>query len=142
MEYHSQVKVTGIQHFPDGREDCVEYITSGTLVSQPEGRFKLIYEEPANGESDKVKTLVSVEGEKVTTHRWGEPEYKLEYEAGKVFEGLYKVPYGVWKIKIVTHNLEYNLTAHEGRIRLKYDLFIEGNNISRNSMEIIIKEAH
>lgn len=135
-----QIRVLGIQQFPEGEEDRIEYMGPGEYIIR-NGAPLLRYREQLGESQGDVTTLIRVLADKVVIHRWGGLSIKQEYQVGKQWEGLYHTPHGTVSMGILTRAISHCLTEAGGRIRLEYDLFLESRFASHNSLEIVIGQT-
>lgn len=137
-----EIEIRGKQIFPDGSSDSINYQTAGVLFIHPQG-FHLSYEEGKEEGMSGVKTLISAEENKIKLIRWGEADLKQEFEKDRICSSLYITKQGNLQMSILTKDMEHSLTAGGGHIRLEYDLFIEEEPVSHNTLivRIVMKEA-
>ena len=131
------LKINGTQHFLDGSVDEVTYETQGSFYIRGEG-YHIAYEESKEKGMQGIKTLMRIEQDKITLHRWGEADLKQQFQRGVMHHSLYQTKQGVLKLSIFTKDLEHSLTADGGHIRLEYDLFLEENLTSHNTLAMKI----
>lgn len=121
--------------------DDVELITSGNYYEK-NGKKYIIYEESeVTGFGEGIKTMLKIDGDKVTMTRGGERGTIMEFEAGKTHLGHYETPFGSFTVSTITDRLRVALKETSGEIDIDY--FVDVNNVpqSKNSLSVKIREA-
>lgn len=133
------INIKGTQGF-ETDSDVIELTTYGTL-SQRDGKFLISYEE--NEEPNGViKTLVKAEGnEKVVMKRSGQIESNLTVEKGKRNRCFYAIPQGNLMLGIFGESITNTLNENGGKLTMSYTIDIENGLVSRNIVEISVKEV-
>ncbi|WP_328812357.1 DUF1934 domain-containing protein [Paradesulfitobacterium ferrireducens] len=138
MQSKALITVEGRQNFPDGDEHALEFVTVGTYHRRKEAYY-LVYRESEITGMEGVTTSLKVRGQRVTLNRVGPVKLKQEFEHGVLHRSTYITPYGELWLSILTASVEIDLTAQGGHISLKYDLFVDDELVSHNSLRIRIK---
>ncbi len=133
------IQINSAQAFEDGADDSMELITKGTLHNR-RGNYYIIYKDTAVTGMEGVTTSLKVDGSKVILNRMGSVDHKLTFEEGVLHGSTYVTPHGSMFFEVYTQNMEINLTEQGGNITLKYSLFSQEQLLSRNILEITIKE--
>ncbi len=125
----------------DGESDVIELSTVGTLCEK-DGKYLISYEENETLKTDNVKTLVKTEGNsKITMIRSGGIDSRLVIEKGRRNTCFYSIPQGELVLGIFGETIENTLGANGGRVRMSYTIDIENSVLSRNTVEISVKEV-
>ena len=103
--------------------------TSGAypgLYEYEDGRARLEYEE--SGEGGTVRTVITLDGKKMTVERHGAVESCFEFEEGRVHESVYSVvPYS-FDATVKARRIRTECTDEGGRIDLLYNMRIGGQD--------------
>ncbi len=133
------INIKGTQGFED-TSDIIELTTYGTL-SERDGKFLISYEENEE-QSGVIKTLVKAEGnQKVIMKRSGQIESNLTVEKGKRNRCFYAIPQGNLMLGIFGESIVNTLSDNGGKLKMSYTIDIENGLISRNTVEISVKEV-
>lgn len=125
----------------DGDDSIIEMSTLGTLCIR-DGKFLLSYEENETLKPHTVKTLVKAEGEnKITMIRSGGIDSRLVIEKGKRNTCFYSVPQGELVLGIFGQEIVNSLNDSGGKIKMSYTIDIDNSILSKNTVEITVKEA-
>ena len=90
------------------------------------GRVRLEYDE--SGEGGNVKTVIGIDGVKMTVERHGAVESRFEFEEGRVHESVYSVvPYS-FDATVKARRIRTECTEDGGRIDLLYNMRIGGQD--------------
>lgn len=135
------ISIKGIQGIDD-QTDTVEFITDAKFGIK-DGNFFISYDE--SGMLDKgedVKTKIYIKGEnKVLLKRSGTINSRMLIEKGVRNSAFYSTPIGELTIGIFGEKIDFNLDEKGGNIDLKYTIDSDLRLISRNSVNITIKEV-
>ncbi|MCE5287248.1 MAG: DUF1934 domain-containing protein [Pelosinus sp.] len=136
------VTVTGTQTDADGEENCIE-LTTTARYWQKNGVEYIIYHESAVSGLEKTTTALKVYPERVALVRMGGIEQKQEFKVGEKSLSTYITPYGVIKMGVMTNKLDVFFSEAQGTvgtIDIRYDLEIDGQWQSANSLTITVRE--
>ena len=100
----------------------------------------ITYHETALTGMEGVTTLLKVLPDRVVLVRMGTVEQKLEFASGETCEGPYITSFGRFSMGVRTHALEATLTDRTGQIDICYDLTLDGQWFSANTLSISIQE--
>ena len=141
MQRNVTIQINGKQKYQEEHEDQQELMTVGTSYER-NGVFYVVYKE-CDSESTGVEgitTFLSVKDGLVVLNRQGAVDYRQEFKKGVLNHSAYITSCGKLWLSVMPHKVEYDLTAHGGRITLEYDLFVDDNLVSYNELLINIKE--
>ncbi len=136
------IDIKGIQGIDDNT-DTIEFTTDGRFGIK-DGEYYISYEEGQlyDVSSDCVKTKLFIkENDTVLLQRSGALKSKMLIEKGKRNTCFYSTVAGDLVIGIFGEGLNYNLTPEGGSIELKYTIDSDLRVISRNSVNISIREV-
>ena len=123
-----------------GSEDSIELFTAGSYY-QKNGTNYIRYTEQGEG-MENIKTTVKVEGdERVTVMRRGERPYELILQKGERRHSVMDTGYGEMLLGISGTKIRSDLNEKGGNLRLEYMLDINNILISRNTLEISVKDS-
>lgn len=136
------IDIKGVQGLDD-QTDTIEFSTVGRFGIK-DGEYYIAYDEGQLFDSgDAVKTKLFIKpDDTVILQRNGSITSKMVIEKGKRNTCFYSTPIGELVIGIFGERLEYNLTEKGGKINLKYVIDSDLRVISRNSVNISIREEN
>ncbi len=134
------ISIKGTQGI-DGESDVVEFTTEGRLGIK-DGKYFLSYEEGKLLEGAEVKTKMLINSpQSVVLQRTGDINSRMEIIKGERRTCFYSTPVGNISIGIYGEELDINLSEFGGSIRLAYTIDSQLKTISRNKVEIKVKEV-
>ena len=133
------IHVKATQKGDDEYTDCIEFFTAGSFYHK-NGSHYIRYTEQGDG-MEKVNTTVKVEGDKrVTVMRHGAQRYEIVLTKGERQHGFYNTGYGDLMLGISGTKIHSELSEKGGSLRLEYMLDINNVLVSKNTLEINVKE--
>jgi uncharacterized beta-barrel protein YwiB (DUF1934 family) len=133
------IEIKGTQNYGED-SDVTTFTTNGSL-EEKDGVYTLCYDESEMIGAKGVKTLLTIEnGTKMTLCRTGGMESRMVVEKGRRHSCLYNTPQGDFVIGIYGETLMSNLNAQGGKIYMSYTIDVNSGLISKNIMEIKVKE--
>lgn len=135
------ISIKGIQGIDD-QTDTVEFITDGRFGIK-DGNYFISYDESGIlDKGEEVKTQIHIKGEnKVLLKRSGTINSRMLIEKGVRNQAFYSTPIGELTIGILGEEIDFKLNEKGGNIDLKYTIDSDLRLISRNSVNITIKEV-
>lgn len=125
----------------DNDSDVIEMSTVGTL-DEKDGKYLITYEERETLKTDNVKTLVKAEGDdKITMIRSGGIDSRLVVKKGRRNTCYYSVPQGELVLGIFGEQIENTLSDNGGKLKMSYTIDIDNSVLSRNTVEITVREV-
>lgn len=136
------INIKGVQGIDDD-SDTIEFITDGRF-GYKEGEYYISYDESAMLDSgDSVKTQIYIKPDNsVVLQRTGSIKSRILIEKGVRNNCFYSTPIGDLTIGVFGEELLYDLTESGGNINLKYTIDSDLKLISRNEVNISIKEVN
>lgn len=134
-----QIRVKGTQIYPDGREDKQDFQVIGSFYKR-QGDYYIIYKETEATGMTGVSTALRVEKNKLTLNRMGAAEQRQIFERGVLHHSTYVTQFASFYLGALAEEIEIGLTELGGHITLKYKLFADDQEISQNTLMILIKE--
>ncbi len=133
------VSIKGYQKQNDDT-DSIEMIAVGKYQKTNNGAVAVYNEIEGNGENTRV--LLKFEDDKrLVIERTGTLNSKMVIECGKRNQNFYKNAHSNFLMGIYGESLYSELNNNGGVITAEYQLDIEGAVISKNKIEITLKEA-
>lgn len=136
------VTVIGTQQDADGEENRIELVTTARYWRK-HGVEYIVYHESEVSGLENTTTALKVYPGRVALVRMGGIEQKQEFKVGERSLSTYVTPYGVMKMGIVTNKLDISFSEAQGTvgtIAIHYDLEIDGQWQSANSLSITVRE--
>lgn len=135
------IKIKGTQIY-DKNKDFTEFTTQGKFETD-DRCIKLYYEENEAIGAKGIKTELSLfDKRKMELIRKGEMAGMLTVEKGKRHSCLYNTPYGDFTVGVYGEEIEASVDDKGGKIYLSYTLDVNSGMLSRNIMEIEIKNLN
>ena len=101
----------------------------------------ITYQESGLTGLEGATTLLKTDAGRLSVIRMGSVEAKQVFVAGQRHTSPYITPYGTLRTTVIPRTVEVALQDGTGRIRLEYDLEIDGQLVNRIDMVIDIKKA-
>lgn len=133
------ITIVGTQRDAGGEVDSIEMMTAGRWYDKNGVRY-IIYEDTNISGLEGTKTMLKLEADQVSLVRMGEVEYRQEFCLGKKSISPYATPYGTMQMSIETRQLDISLEAAGGSIYVVYDLEINGQWQSANTLSVKVRE--
>ncbi len=133
------IEIKGTQKYPESEPDVSTFTTTGKF-SVDEKEIKLIYNESEMIGAKDVTSEITIEGDTVTLARRGGMESRLTIEKGRRHSCLYNTPEGDFVIGIYGESLLTEFTQNSAKIYMSYTIDVYSGLLSKNIMEIKIKE--
>ncbi len=133
------IEIKGTQQYQDSEPDVSTFTTTGKF-SVDEKEIKLIYKESEMIGAKDVTSEITIEGDTVTLARRGGMESRLTIQKGRRHSCLYNTPEGDFVIGIYGESLLTELAQNSAKIYMSYTIDVYSGLLSKNIMEIKIKE--
>ncbi len=124
----------------DADSEVIEFTTLGKF-GERDGKYMVVYEENQTLEGSLVKTTLKTEDNRIVMNRSGAIDSKLVIEKGRRNRCFYSIPQGELVLGIFGESIINNLNKNGGDISMCYTIDIDNGLISRNTVEISIKEV-
>ena len=132
------VRVKSTQVNQEGEIEAMELVTPGTFFIKGKN-FYLLYNETELTGMEGTTTSLKIEPNRVTLNRMGTTAHRTTFEEGTWSSGLYVTPYGAIEMSVWSTKVEADLSEEGGSINLKYELQLDREKISNNSLEITVE---
>ncbi|MBE6749746.1 MAG: DUF1934 domain-containing protein [Ruminococcaceae bacterium] len=136
------IDIKGIQSLGE-ESDTIEFVTDGRFGLK-DGSYYLSYDESHMLDSgETVKTHIYITNENsVVLQRTGSVKSKILIEKGKRNNCFYSTPHGDLTIGVFGELLKFDLNESGGKIKLKYSIDTNLQLLSKNEVNISIREAN
>lgn len=133
------VTVLGVQKDAQGKKDHIELVTAGRRY-QKNGIDYVSYQESNLTGMEETTTLLKIYQDKLVLVRMGNVEQKQEFFAGEKRQGMYKTPFGIMSLAVLTKKLSISMAETNGKLEVAYELEIDGQWQSANTLSVEIRE--
>ena len=133
------IKITDT-HFADGETESSEITLPGSISFYGED-YKIRYRETDEALKDCFVTVSFEDGCRVRVTRSGAFNSEMIMEPGKRYICVYSTPAGNINMGIFTQRLESLMSLSGGLLKFEYSLDVNGGYVSRNILEIEIKQT-
>ena len=134
------IDVKGVQGM-DGESGTIELTTDGEFGFK-DGEYVISYDEnQMMSDGSKVKTIVTVSGDSVTLERSGAVNSRMTIQNGVRNVCYYSTPHGDLVLGIYGDEMECDLSEKGGRIKMAYNIDSDLKPISRNVVDITVREV-
>lgn len=135
-----KINIKGTQEIDDQTE-TIEMISEGTL-RKTDGGFVICYNEGEITGQPKTRTTLTVSNDKTAViSRSGTMSSRLIIKEGQRNNCFYSSPIGMLELGIYGEKVCHKLTEKGGEINLGYTLDQNKQSVSKNTVNIIIKEV-
>lgn len=134
------INIKGTQGI-DGQTDTIDFTTDGRF-GEKDGSFLISYDESEILGMKNVKTCLYIKlDNSVILQRSGSLESRLVVEEGIRSTCFYSTPHGDLLIGIFGETVSHDLKKNGGNILMKYTVDSNLNLISRNTVNITVREV-
>ena len=135
------VTVVGTQRDAQREESRIELITAGHYYEKNGVRY-IIYQDSEVSGLEGTKTMLKVYDDYVVLVRMGSVKQEQEFRLGKKSHSTYVTPYVSMDMGILTQNIDLDLGALVNNIHVRYELEINGQWQSTNTLSISVQEEN
>ncbi|MDR2514995.1 MAG: DUF1934 domain-containing protein [Christensenellaceae bacterium] len=132
------LEVQGVRAGPQYESDESVLMVRGRLQID-EKLVRLSYEEA--GEDGLFLTAIEVADGVVNLRREGPFSSSLALRKGWQSKSVFETPFGRFEIEAFSTSLWYELGENEGKLRLSYQLTMQGEQMGLNHLHIAYKDA-
>lgn len=132
------IKVAGTQMDLQGEENKIELITEAKTYEKNNALYIVYEETEISGMEGSTTTLKIEANERITMKRYGSADSQIVFEEGKRYSGIYKTPYGDFKMEIKTTQLHMDIQQgnKKGTIEISYQMLIAGLAETYNTLVV------
>ena len=133
------IEIKGTAEYPDQEPDVTIFTTTGYYLFKDD-KVEITYNENEAIGAKNVSSKITLLNNTVTLERSGGMESQLIIEKGRRHSCLYNTPQGDFVIGIFGESLNANFSENKGELYMSYTIDVYSGLISKNIMEIKIKE--
>ncbi len=134
------IKIKGT-NTAEGNADNVEFTTEGKL-GEKEGKMYILYEEEESIGASGVKTMLKVDSDRqVILQRSGALNSRMIIEKGQRHNCCYSTVQGDVMVGVFGEAIKSELDDDGGKLYMRYTVDVNMGLISRNEIEISVKEV-
>ena len=134
------LSITGLYTEDNENEDCIETLSPAEFYIK-EGDIYIFYEEIIDGMAGITKSRIKYSDKCFELTRKGEMSVHLLFEEGKTTLNTYQMPYGTLVVGLDTKRIEKKESEDEIKIHIDYAMEINYQQVSDNSIDIVIKSV-
>lgn len=135
------ISIKGKQLYEEQEPDGMELVTAGTLEVDPEGGYKLSYQETELTGMEGTQTVFRIRGKQVTLSREGGVNSVMVFEEGMRHVSMYETPFGALEIGINTRRMKNRMDATGGELEIDYAIEVDHAVTGQNLFQIKVKQA-
>lgn len=135
------ISIRGQQLYDEREPDVMELVTAGTLETDPEGGYKLSYQESELTGLEGTQTVFRVRDNQITLSREGGVNSVMVFEEGMRHFSMYETPFGALSVGINTRRMKNELNDGGGEIEIDYAIEIDHAVTGQNLFQIKVKKA-
>lgn len=128
------IKVCGLQ-IVEETGDNVEVLAQGKHYVKKDKHY-ILYDEIEDESDLKTSNIIKFNEDVVEIIRKGSMGGKLVFQENTRNQSLYSTPMGDMFIEILTENITVNESEDDVNLKVKYQIYIDGNKISDNEITI------
>ena len=128
------IKVCGLQ-IVEETGDKVEVLAQGKHYVKKDKHY-ILYDEIEDESDFKTSNIIKFNEDVVEIIRKGSMGGKLVFQENTRNQSLYSTPMGDMFIEILTENITVNESEDDVNLKVKYQIYIDGNKISDNEITI------
>ena len=128
------IKVCGLQ-IVEETGDNVEVLAQGKHYVKKDKHY-ILYDEIEDESDLKTSNIIKFNEDVVEIFRKGSMGGKLVFQENTRNQSLYSTPMGDMFIEILTENITVNESEDDVNLKVKYQIYIDGNKISDNEITI------
>lgn len=138
---HVVVTIIGTQRDAQGEESRIELITAGHYYEKNSVKY-IVYNDSEVSGLEGAKTMLKVYDHYVVLVRMGSVKHQQEFRQGIKSHSNYVTPYVTMDMGILTQQIDLDLSDPVKNIHIRYELEINGQWQSTNTMSISIREEN
>lgn len=138
MNRDVKITVAGTQDDGGGNEIAADYQTVGQYFERDGCRYLLYQEQDTESQAITSNTL-KMRDNVLELSRKGNIHSHMVFETGHTHSTDYATPYGTLHLEVCTEVLNCLWTETEARVQITYSLLMAGELLSRNNLEINIR---
>lgn len=133
------VTIIGTQRDAQGEENRIELITTGHYYKK-NGVQYIVYKDSEISGLEGVTTMLKVYDQYMVLVRMGSVACTQEFRLGEKSHSTYVTPYVTLEMGTLTQDINVALSNLAGNINIRYELEINGQWQSTNTLSISVRE--
>lgn len=133
------ITIIGTQKDFQGEEARIELITAGRCYDKKGVRY-IVYQDTEISGLEGVTTMLKLYDKDVVLVRTGSVNHKQEFCLGEKRHSAYITPYGTMQMGILTKGLRMSLDDISTSLEISYELEMNGQWQSANTLSVSIRE--
>lgn len=134
------IYIKGI-HGIDDESDTIEFSTDGRFGIKDDEYFISYNEGQIMDDGTDVKTTIYIKKDSVVLQRKGTINSRMVIQKNERNTCFYSTPYCNMVIGIYGEEIDFNLSPSGGKVKLKYNIDSDLKLVSKNSVDIQIREV-
>ena len=135
------VTIVGTQRDAQGDETRIELITAGHYYEKNDVQY-IVYNDSEGSGLEGTKTMLKVYDQYVVLVRVGSVKCQQEFRLGVKSHSTYATPYVTMDMGILTQEIELAFDSMAKSIHIRYELEINGQWQSTNTLSISVQEEN
>lgn len=132
------LSIRGLYTEGDEGEDSIETLAPAEFFVK-QGVYYIFFEEIIDDNTGVTKSRIKYSDKCFELTRKGEVSVHLLFEEGKKTLNTYQMPYGTLVVGLDTKRIQMSETKEEIKIAIDYAMEINYQQVSDNSIEVVIK---
>lgn len=133
------VTIVGTQRDAQGEENRIELITTGHYYKKNSVQY-IVYKDSEISGLEGVTTMLKVYDHHMVLVRRGSVECTQEFRLGEKSHSTYVTPYVTLEMGILTQDINLALSNLAGNMDIRYEMEINGQWQSTNTLSISVRE--
>lgn len=133
MIYRAQLSTTLRSRTKSGEQDTLTHSVEAMVSVRDDGSWSLRYHDPDNG----GQTALAGTAAWMTLQREGNIRSRMRFALDAFLPALYVTQLGAFDMATRTDHYAAEVSEHDGRITLDYDLLLSGELAVQNRLEVI-----
>ncbi len=125
----------------NGQTERMDFTTVGRMFQKDNHIFLRYQEGELLNENEDVTTLLKIQDRQVMLQRTGDRQSRMLIEKGVRHQCYYQTTFGSFTIGVFGETIENALSKAGGRLYLRYTIDADAELVSRNEVEISVKEV-
>ena len=134
------LSIRGLYTEGDEGEDSIETLAPAEFFIK-QGVYYIFFEEIIDDNTGVTKSRIKYSDKCFELTRKGEVSVHLLFEEGKKTLNTYQMPYGTLVVGLDTKRIQMSETKEEIKIAIDYAMEINYQQVSDNSIEVVIKSV-
>lgn len=134
------ITITGVQSDETGEEMIAELSATGEYFEKGGSRY-LLYEETDPESGAVTKNTLKARGQNITLTKRGDIRSQMQFAPEEMHPAEYITPYGILHLQVYTEDVKIFFGDSRGEIRLRYNLYSDGELLSSCRLTLICRAA-